>query len=574
MEKIVKLLNKQQLYIFLLIGIFVISLSFIEIIIFSFIQPIISFFSGNVGAIDNYFIKNFLKGNFFSTNILLVFFFILFILRSVIAIIISYLRQKLNSSIERNLSNKLYEKYLFKDYSFFLNSNSANFISNILIEVEKFAYQLISNITFLIVDIVLIVAISTYLLLTHFTPTIVLIVIIFSLFFNFYLFYKKKFKVIGIAKHIADAQKVSLLQKSFYSIQLIKLDHVENFFKDKFKNEVNKSSRSNFYMNFISELPRNLADLILIFVGSILLLTLYYYFNLEKNLVLAIIGLFIVAMFRILPSSNRILYAFNSVKYYYKTIDILESLTTSKEENLTYLSKNLEKIEINNSIRLENVSYAYDNLDNKRMVLSNVNLEIKKNSVIGIFGENGSGKSTILNVITGLLDPSNGYVKLDGADIKNFRESYHSIIGYVTQKTYLTDDSVVENIIFGKEEHKRDIKRFDKAIELSRLKEVIENLPQKERTLIGERGLRLSGGQQQRIGIARALYKNPQILIFDEATSALDAESESEILFSSVISQKLAKIIIIVSHNKEIFKLCDEVYFMKNGLLIKSNHEN
>jgi ABC-type bacteriocin/lantibiotic exporter with double-glycine peptidase domain len=279
-------------------------------------------------------------------------------------------------------------------------------------------------------------------------------------------------------------------------------------------------------------------------------------------------------MFRILPSVNRILYAFNSIKFHYQTISNLEKLI-NEEKNLNNNEKEeeifLTPLEINESIKLENVNFSYDVDGVEKKILKNVNLEIKKNKIVGIWGKNGSGKSTLLNIIAGLLEPNNGSVKLDGKNIKDFKQLYQFTIGYVTQKTYLTDDSVVENIIFGRKREEHNREQMDKAIALAQLKNIIDNLPNKENTLLGERGTKLSGGQQQRIGIARALYKNPRIIIFDEATSALDSESQEEILLSTVFKENLEKIIIIVSHDKRIFKMCDEVYQIEHGTLKKLN---
>jgi len=576
MKKILSLLNKKQLLYFYFFGVAVLLLSVLEVLIFSLIQPIIGILSSKNSQLnfDGTLIKKIIPDEFFNSHLILFIFFLFFALRSVVTIGISYIRQSLNRSIDQDISNKVYSQYIHKDYSFFLKKNSSSFVSNIIVEVDKFSYRLVDSLTFLIVDVVIVATITIYLLISYLAATIVLMTIIALIFYFFYFLYKNKFKKIGIDRSLADAQKISWLQKSFYSIQSIKLDNLEYFFKEKFEKEVKKSSESTFKMNFISELPRNLADVILIIVGSSLLYVLSFSAQIEKELFLSIIGLFILAMFRILPSVNRILYAFNSIKFHYQTISNLEKLI-NEEKNLNNNEKEEEifftPLEINESIKLENVNFSYDVDGVEKKILKNVNLEIKKNKIVGICGKNGSGKSTLLNIIAGLLEPNIGSVKLDGKNIKDFKRLYQFTIGYVTQKTYLTDDSVVENIIFGRKREEHNREQMDKAIALAQLKNIIDNLPNKENTLLGERGTKLSGGQQQRIGIARALYKNPRIIIFDEATSALDSESQEEILLSTVFKENLEKIIIIVSHDKRIFKMCDEVYQIEHGTLTKLN---
>lgn len=576
MKKILSLLNKKQLLYFYFFGVAVLLLSVLEVLIFSLIQPIIGILSSKNSQLnfDGTLIKKIIPDELFNSHLILFIFFLFFALRSVVTIGISYIRQSLNRSIDQDISNKVYSQYIHKDYSFFLKKNSSSFVSNIIVEVDKFSYRLVDSLTFLIVDVVIVATITIYLLISYLVATIVLMTIIALIFYFFYFFYKNKFKKIGTDRSLADAQKISWLQKSFYSIQSIKLDNLEYFFKEKFEKEVKKSSESTFKMNFISELPRNLADVILIIVGSSLLYVLSFSAQIEKELFLSIIGLFILAMFRILPSVNRILYAFNSIKFHYQTISNLEKLI-NEEKNLNNNEKEeeifLTPLEINESIKLENVSFSYDVDGVEKKILKNINLEIKKNKIVGICGKNGSGKSTLLNIISGLLEPNIGSVKLDGKNIKDFKQLYQFTIGYVTQKTYLTDDSVVENIIFGRKREEHNREQMDKAIALAQLKNIIDNLPNKENTLLGERGTKLSGGQQQRIGIARALYKNPRIIIFDEATSALDSESQEEILLSKVFKENFEKIIIIVSHDKRIFKMCDEVYQIEHGTLTKLN---
>jgi ABC-type bacteriocin/lantibiotic exporter with double-glycine peptidase domain len=569
MKKVLRLLNKKQKLNFLLIISFALLLSLIEVIIFTFIQPVINFFSGSARGIENYFLKNFFS-NTNNIQLILIILFCTFILRTVTSIILTYLRQNLNRSVDYHLSNRLYSKYIHKDYSFFLNSNSSNFFSSIIIEIDRFASNLLNSVTLLIVDVILIFFISIYLLINHFTASVILIFVILLLFLFFYFFYTSKFKDLGQKKTMADRKKISWLQKSFDSIQAIKLENLEFFFKEKYKIEVARSSRSTFIMNFISELPRNSAEMIIIIVGSALLYVLYYHFNLSEGTVLSILGLFIIAMFRILPSSNRILYAFNNIKYNYSTLNNLNQLIEDNIEGETKTQTSVtNNIPTLDTITLNNVSYIYENVEKNKKVLDNINLILKKNTVIGICGENGSGKSTLLNIITGLLNPTSGSVELNQKNIIDFKKLYQSTIGYVTQKIYLTDDSIIDNVIFGVDKNFYDYDKFKNAIELSRLKEVVNNLPYKENTTIGERGLKLSGGQQQRIAIARALYKDPQLLIFDEATAALDMETVTEFLNLVVSKKKLSKTIIIVSHSKKILGLCDDVYLLKNGSLNK-----
>jgi ABC-type bacteriocin/lantibiotic exporter with double-glycine peptidase domain len=212
------------------------------------------------------------------------------------------------------------------------------------------------------------------------------------------------------------------------------------------------------------------------------------------------------------------------------------------------------------------VSFKYD-LSND-FIFENIHLIINKNEAIGICGDSGSGKSTLLNIITFLLKPTSGKILVDKKPLESIYKLFQSRIGYVPQKTYLIDGTVIENIIFGQNEKSYDHDLFNSVIVDSDLKKFIDNMSEKEKTYIGERGTRLSGGQQQRIGIARALYKKPDILILDEATNALDEYSEKEI-FNTINNFKNKITIIIVSHNKSVLENADKVYKIEHNKLTK-----
>jgi len=268
-------------------------------------------------------------------------------------------------------------------------------------------------------------------------------------------------------------------------------------------------------------------------------------------------------MFRVLPSANRILQCLNSIKYYYPSIDIISEELNKKKE-LINISENESTFHFDTSIKLVDVNFSFSN--SKKSILENINLEIKKNQIIGIKGSSGSGKTTLLNIICNLLIPTSGSILADGKIVNNFGKSYQKKIGYVPQKIYLTNDTFIKNIILGKDENEYDLDLFKEVIVKSGLDFLIDQLPEGYNSSLGERGLKLSGGQQQRIGIARALYKNPEILILDEATNALDENSENQII-KKICDLKDNITIIIVSHKKEIFKHCDVVYNIKNGKL-------
>jgi ABC-type bacteriocin/lantibiotic exporter with double-glycine peptidase domain len=566
MNKILSLLNKKQKNIAILIAALIFFLSIFELLIFNLIQPIIIFFSRDDG-VDQ--IKSIgAKFNFNITALqILVFFFLIFVIRSLLSVIISYFRQKLIKDINDSLSERIFKKYLNKNFLFFLDSNSSKFISNIILEVDKFAYRLVDSLFYLLADLAIILIVLSYLFYAYFLPAVIFFLITLIFFGFFFKVYKASYKELGEIKTLHDKEKINHLQNSFYVIQTIKLENLENYFLNKFKVAATQSSKSTFAMQFISDLPKNLIEVAMLLIVAVIIGLLFYSFNLSKHEVLSILGLFVFAMFRLLPSSNRVLYSINNIRYYFLTTDTLKQQLEDND------SGDIEKIKhetqndfiFQDSIKIKEINFSYNN---NVEILKNINLEIKKNETIGIKGNSGAGKSTLLNIICGLLTPSSGQILLDKNDISKVYRSYQRKIGYVPQKIYLVDDSIIKNIIFGQSKKEFDYNLFDDVIKKSNLKEFIDNLKDKENTIIGERGSKLSGGQQQRIGIARALYKKPEIIIFDEATNALDANSENEILKTINVLKK-DNTIIIVSHKDSILDYSDRIFEIKNKTIFK-----
>ena len=233
--------------------------------------------------------------------------------------------------------------------------------------------------------------------------------------------------------------------------------------------------------------------------------------------------------------------------------------------------KNNELSDIKKNINFKNIiisklEFKYQGM--KDYVLKDIDLKIDKGECIGIMGLSGSGKTTFLDLILGLIEPTNGKILIDGVDIQKIKREWQQMIGHIPQDIFLLDDSIKSNIALGEEENKIDDEKIFEAVNQSQLRDFIDKLPQKEETIVGERGSSISGGEKQRIGIARSLYKERQIFVFDEATSALDKETEKNLL-NEIKNYKQNKTILLISHNPEVFNICDKVYKLENKKLIK-----
>tara|TARA_B100001115_G_C15734235_1_gene357832 strand:- start:122 stop:895 length:774 start_codon:yes stop_codon:yes gene_type:complete len=233
------------------------------------------------------------------------------------------------------------------------------------------------------------------------------------------------------------------------------------------------------------------------------------------------------------------------------------------EKNLK--NKNLSDLKFNDLIEIKNLNFSYEEQGNK--IIDNLNFKILKGKKIGFIGISGSGKSTILNLIIGLLKPDKGTIEIDGKSIENNLRNWQNLITYIPQEIYLIDDTIKKNIAFGVEEKEIDENKIDMALKYSESKEFVNNLPKKIDTIVGDKGTRLSGGQKQRIGIARALYNLKDIIVIDEGTSSLDVENEKNIIENIFLLGK-NKTLLMISHNHETLKSCDELILIENGTIL------
>lgn len=492
------------------------------------------------------------------TSLLLVLFYLFKIF---FLMFVEWVQYKFIYLFQADLSKKLLELYLHRPYLFHKKNNSSRLIRNVLSEISLFS-SIILNTAILLIEVLIIIGIST--LLIYFQPFSFAFVSVSLLFLGglFYLLAKNKIFNWGKNRQLHEGLRMQHLQQSLGAFKMIKLSNSQNFFLSKFNFHNYNIAEVNLYQSFIRSIPRLSLEFLAILAFSILITSLILQ-NTPIDEVIPILALYAAACFRLLPSVNRVLSSLQILRFAEPSVNLLYDEFI--EKNVSPIKEG--NIEFNNKIKFKNVSFRYD--DSDKFIINKINLEIPYGSIVGFVGESGSGKSTIIDLLTGLLNPTAGQIFVDEKNISSNIEDWRGILSYIPQDIYFTDDTVAANIAFGIEKEKVNVDKIYQTLSSVALSEVIEKLPLKIHTIIGEGGLKLSGGQRQRIGIARALYTGPKILILDESTSALDNDTEDSII-NEILKLKGKTTVIIVSHRLNTIKNCDFIFeISSNGEIEK-----
>lgn len=525
------------------------------------IIPLLIFLTDNQANFNFNFLNNLSFFNNFDNkqkvNFFVIIFLTFFLLKNFYLIFFNWYQGKFSAQLSLNLSTKLFKKYLNQSYLFFMKNNSATLIRNVMRETERFSQNVIITNANLILEILVLISIS--LILFIYDPKSFIFVTIIATFSYLILLILTKKKLTVWAKNRSkfEAYTINKLQMSFSLYKIIKVLFKNKIFNDDFFKNMEKYTQSVRNIIFIAKVPRYTFEIVAVVSLTVLI---FYLFSINNQLgeLLILLGLFVAAAFRILPAIVRIVTSLQSIQSSMPSIKIL--LNEFSKGNLANSKKQKEaSINFKKSLILKDINFKYP--DTKTSVFTNLNLEVKRQQIIGIAGASGSGKTTLIDILMGLLKPDKGYIIVDGKKIKkNQIKNWGRKIGYVPQGTFLIDDTIEKNIAFGISKNSIDRKRLINSAKNAQLHNFVMSLPKKYKSKITERGGNLSEGQKQRISIARALYFNPEILILDEATSALDYKTEKKFI-NFLLKFKNKKTIIVIAHRYSILKFCQKVYF-------------
>ena len=494
-----------------------------------------------------------------------IFLALIFLIKNFFLGLLTWKKSYFTYSIQNFYSKKLMNIYLKKPYSFHVNNNSSKLINTIVNETSLASGQFIISIIDLVIDAMIIAAL--FFLLLSVEPIITISMILIFIFFGSLYFFLVKQKLLkyGYIRQKTYADQLKLYKEIFSNIKFFLIHKKTKKVIDEISVNLNKIKNFNVKYIFVSAFPKLLFEYIIIIIFCLLIMSFVYSeFLLIENLIPSL-ALFSAAAFRMLPSSNKILLSLQKIKYSKSAIELIyEEIKNDYNEKLaekTDLSFNFKKLS------LKNLSFKYESAN--KFLFKDISLDISKGKIYGITGLTGSGKTTLADIIMCLNNKVDGKILLnDSLNLNEYKNSWQKLIGYVPQNIYLLDDTIKNNIAFGEFSNDIDEATLLKSIKLAKLEKLINNLEKGYDTNIGENGSKLSGGQIQRVGIARALYANPQVLILDEITSSLDVNTEEEII-DVIKNLKGEKTIILITHRLNMLKICDDVFELNNGLLIK-----
>ena len=483
---------------------------------------------------------------------------LLYFIKSFFLVFLIHKQNRFLSNIIAYISNNLFSNYMNQPYSFHLTRNVSELIKNINTEIGGLTVFLLSLITLFIEGGYTLSILAT---LIYIEPLGALSIGVFYglLSVIFLQFTKRKLSQWGEQRQDLDTEMSKTALEGLGGVKDLLILGKTFFYTEEFSNINYFRARLNSNHATLSQIPRFYLELISI-IGLVSFIILLLYQGKDPTSLIIVLGVFVAATFRMIPSLNRMIAAAQSLKYYKPCLEIIyKELKTQSEDHLEFID--IHKFNFKNEIEFQNTSFKFNK---GNIVLNNINLKIKKGQTIGIIGESGSGKSTLIDLITGLHKPTSGQILIDGTSGFQMTQNWRNKIGYVSQSIFLIDSSIKKNIALGVHESRIDNTRINELLKQVQLEKFINNLKFGVNTKVGERGVQLSGGQRQRIGIARALYHDPDIIILDEATSALDTETESDVM-ETLINFKGVKTIIMIAHRLTTLKDCDFIYKIKNG---------
>ncbi len=564
LSKLNYLLSKKDKKVLMVLLLFSMIISIIETVGIGVIMPFIAVASDFSKIQSNkylHFIYNFFH---FSSSLDFVVAFgvgliVFYIIRAILNLFYFYALNRFAQGRYHLLAYKLFENYIGMDYQGFIKKNSSQMTKNIINEANNLV-QLISAVLFMTSEFFVLILIYAMLLYVNWKMTLLLSVFLITNIILLKLFVSSKIKKAGIQREKFQQSFYKIINGSFGNFKIIKLKSKDKEILKQFNDASYGFAKANIKNQTLSQFPRLFLEMIGFSLVAIIVVYLILKYHTDIKGALPILMVFVVGLYRLMPSVNRIFTSYNQIIFYNQSLHIIHNELIYEPENLGD-----EKIYFNKQIILKNINFNYIS---KKPVLKNINFIIKKGEKIGFIGKSGSGKSTLIDIIIGLYKPFSGEIMIDNVPLneKNIK-SWRNKIGYIPQSIYLKDGNIAENVSLSEN---IDEKRVKEVLKQANILDFLETHHEGIWSEVGENGVKLSGGQKQRIAIARALYNNPELLVLDEATSALDSETEKKIM-EEIYKIGADKTLIIIAHRTSTLNGCDKIIELQNGKIIKKH---
>ncbi|MFC4735421.1 ABC transporter ATP-binding protein [Bacillus daqingensis] len=481
----------------------------------------------------------------------------------------NYVQFRIILNQQVNISQKLLRSYLEKPYQFHIDKNSSELLRNINSEVPKLFQGVVLASMQLITELMVIFFILCLLLYTSSAATITAGAVLGLSIFTFFKVFRNKIGSLGIENQHVFGNMIKAVNESLGAAKMIKLMGKETHFVNRFTGFSQRNAKNDTYLKMLENTPRFFIETLLVITIIITMLLLIAQ-GVSTSELIATMALFAMAAFRLMPSITRVMALTTQIRYNRPALNVVAHDLTMLHSDADFVAKKeIKPFSLTGAIDVQNITFSYP--EQSTPALKNVSLTIPARSSIALIGHSGSGKSTLMDCLLGLLEPNSGKIMVDGNDINKNKQAWQTSIGYIPQTIYLMDDTITNNIALGETDSPEVKRKAMLALNKARLLDFVNALPNGMETNIGEGGAKLSGGQRQRLGIARALYHDPDIIFMDEATSALDNQTEAEIM-QSINELKLEKTIIIIAHRLSTIEQCDEVYKLNNGVLESINN--
>jgi ABC-type multidrug transport system fused ATPase/permease subunit len=546
----------------------------LETVSIGLIVPLIS------TLIDDTAIRNFLSSMGTFENVsknqlqfyVLALFLLVYILKSLYSVLFFYFTQKFFATMRGDLHSNLYYYYLNSNYEFHLDHNRSELKRNID-EIGTVFQSYITPLLLLVVEVSITIGILALLASTEAKITIIVCFIIGAIASLTYFYLKPTFNKLG-QERVDTSEKINRhLYEGLGAIKEVKILKKEAYFSYKFSKYMRKFLKLDLLNGVFNIASATFIEVIFVILAISLMFFVLISNNLQESL--PVLALFALASIRILQSFKKIYLSLNQLEYSKESLRLVYRETGNIShvslENNDSNKNGIDQVDFIDKIEVSNISYNFQN--SEQIVLDKVSIDVSKNSSIAIIGESGSGKTTLVNIFLGLLEVRDGHFLIDGHISKNL-SLLHNKVGYVPQNVYITDDSIAKNIAFGVNHDDIDFEKVATSLKAAHLFEFVSTLPNGVNTYLGEDGARMSGGQRQRLGIARALYNDPDIIVLDEVTASLDGTTEKAVM-DVIHKMSKSKTIVIITHKINTIMACDKIYLLGKGKILDyGNYED